>query len=380
MFTFYLSFVRGDIAKIEQESEMDHVIAKPDTKVLVVDDNAGNITVIIGLLARHGIVPQTAGNGAEAVEMIKANKYDLVFMDHMMHEMDGLEATKIIRGMSEEYYEKLPIIALSANAVTGADELFFSSGMNDFIKKPIDIGELNRALFRWLPKEKITDKTSVRGFSVSPEDEVISDKLLEELIKIEDLRVRDGLAHVDGDKKLYIDILWQFCMNAEKEEISLKTYAKKGYWRDYAVRIHGLKTVFANIGNQFLSNWARSLEDAAVRGNVDKCISETGYFCDTMKQFHTKLQKTELMNYIVSKKNKQKISPQDLKNNLEKLLLACNNFQAEEADPIAKELLNVTFNKSVDELLEKLHDSVLTFDYDKTAEIINELIKSLQST
>ncbi|MCL2147071.1 MAG: ATP-binding protein [Synergistaceae bacterium] len=372
-FTFYLPLISGDITKVEQESSVERVIAKADTKVLAVDDNSGNITVIIGLLGRHGIVPQTASNGVEAIEMIKANKYDLVFMDYMMPEMDGVEATKIIRMLNDDYYKKLPIIALSANAVAGAKELFFNSGMNDCVLKPINTGDLNRALIRWLPKEKIAEQASEMNIVEPVEDDVISDNLLEELIRIPDLSVSDGLALVSGNKKLYIDLLWQFCMNAEKEINALRLYAKKGHWRDYAVRIHGLKTVFANIGNQFMSDWAYSLELAAVRGNVDKCNNETNYFCVTMKKFLLELQQTELMKYFESLEHKEKITSEELKDALEQLLLACNNFQAEVAEPLAKELLNVTVNKRVDALLAKLHDSVHTFDYDETAEIIEKL-------
>ena len=377
-FTFYLPLISGDITKVQQASYMERVIAKPDTKVLVVDDNSGNITVIIGLLARHGIIPQTANTGVEAIEMIKANKYDLVFMDHMMPEMDGVEATIIIRKLNEEYYKNLPIIALSANAVSGAKELFYSSGMNDFVLKPINVNDLNRALSLWLPKEKIAEHISDKENLESIEDEIISDRMLEELIKISDLSVTDGLSHVNGNKKLYIDVLWQFCMNAEKEINALRLYAKKGHWRDYAVKIHGLKTVFANIGNQFMSDWASSLEIAAIRGNVDKCKNETNYFCVTMKKFHMRLLQTELMEYFVSLGDKEIISSQDLKDKLEQLLLACNNFQAEVAEPLAKELLNVTYNKKIDATLAKLHDSVHTFDYDETAEIIDKLIKLLK--
>jgi PAS domain S-box-containing protein len=380
VFTLSLPLIMGDREKIERKSEIANVIAKPDTKVLVADDNAGNITVIIGLLARHGIVPQTAINGIEAVEMVKTNEYDLVFMDHMMAEMDGVEATRIIRSLDGEYYSNLPIIALSANAVTGAKNLFFSSGMNDFVMKPIDIHDLNRALLRWLPKDKIAEQESETGNLESPEDDTISDKLLEELIKIKDLKITDGLSHVGGDKKLYIDVLLQFCNSAENEISSLKKYAKNGLWRDYAIRIHGLKSVFANIGNQFMSDWAFSLEEAAVRGNINKCLNETHNFCNTLKQFHTRLLQTDIVNYYVSKSHKMQISNIDLVNKLEQLLLACNDFQAEVAEPIAKELLEVTFNKKVDETLVKLCDSVFSFDYNETAEIVDELMQYLQSS
>ncbi|MCL2623841.1 MAG: PAS domain-containing protein, partial [Planctomycetaceae bacterium] len=260
-FTVLLPLVKGDPEKVELKEEIERVIVKPDTKVLVVDDNAGNITVAIGMLARHGIFPDTANNGRQAVEMIKANKYDLVFMDHMMPVMDGIEATTIIRKMDGDYFRDLPIIALSANAIDTAQEQFMSCGMNDFVSKPIINSELNFAIARWLPPEKIAAQETMREKETSPSSENLSqNKQLQELTKIEDLSLINGLSRVGGDKNLYIEVLRQFCKDAEGDIDALKQFAKQGKWKDYAIRVHGVKSVFATIGNQFMSDWAFRLE------------------------------------------------------------------------------------------------------------------------
>ena len=379
VFSFSFPLIKGDTDKVRYSEKIDHVMTKPDTKVLVVDDNTGNITVAIGLLARHGIIPQTADNGITAIEMVKANKYDLVFMDHMMPEMDGVEATAIIRQLDGEYYKKLPIIALSANAVDGAKELFFSSGMNDFVSKPIIISDLNRALKRWLPNDKIIIQKLEPVTSVVTKDETELNKLLEELVKIKDLSVTDGLSRVNGDKELYLNVLWQFCKSAEDNEKALKRFAKKGMWNDYAVRIHGLKTVFANIGNQFMSDWAFSLEDAIILGDTNKCLNETNYFCSIMMQFYMKLVQTNLMNEIVSRASKTKITFDKLKDKLEELLQACQDFHAESAEAISKELQDATFSAEVDASMMKIHDLVHSYDYDEVVEIVNGLIQRINA-
>ena len=122
----------------------------PNARVLVVDDIDANLKVVKGLMQPYKMQVDLCTSGAEAIEMVKANNYDLVFMDHMMPDMDGVEATKIIR----EIYANLPIIALTANAVSGVKEMFFSNGFNDFLSKPIDTINLNSILEKWLPKEK----------------------------------------------------------------------------------------------------------------------------------------------------------------------------------------------------------------------------------
>jgi signal transduction histidine kinase/CheY-like chemotaxis protein len=128
----------------------------PNARVLVVDDIDVNLEVAEGLMQPYKMQVDLCMSGAKAIEMVKANSYDLVFIDHMMPEMGGVEATKLIREMAKEnpHYANLPIIALTANAVLGVKEMFLANGFNDFLSKPIDIVNLNLILEKWLPKEK----------------------------------------------------------------------------------------------------------------------------------------------------------------------------------------------------------------------------------
>ncbi|MDR2005890.1 MAG: response regulator [Acidaminococcales bacterium] len=155
VFTVLLPLIEGDPDNIDRSNELARVMAKDDATVLVVDDNHINITVALGLLATHNISGNAADSGEQAIEKVKGKQYDIVFMDHMMPGMDGIEATKRIRGIKGEFYKRLPIIALTANAVTGARDTFIESGMNDFISKPIEPAQLNSVLAKWLPPEKI---------------------------------------------------------------------------------------------------------------------------------------------------------------------------------------------------------------------------------
>ncbi|MCL2166828.1 MAG: ATP-binding protein [Clostridiales bacterium] len=377
VFTLTLPLIRGDMNQIEYPEDVERIHAKPDTKVLVVDDNEGNITVAVGLLARYGIYPQTADNGKDAIEMIKDSQYDLVFMDHMMPELDGVEATKIIRKLDGEYFQKLPIIALSANVVAGAKEHFLTNGMNDIVTKPILENELNRALAKWLPKEKLESSAPDGDFSEQTPGDTIDAQMLEELRSIPDLSVLDGLARTAGDKQLYVAVLQQFCKSAERDIDALKRFAANAMWKDYAIRVHALKTVFANIGNQFMSDWASRLESAAAQGDTDKCARETTQFCNSMTLFHNKVRQTELMKDVLTKAEKEPVSAGDLRAKLELLLAGCLDFQAEAAEPVSKELTGLTFDSRVDAALTTIHDLVQSFDYDEAAEAIGALLQTL---
>ena len=130
----------------------------PYARLLVVDDIATNLKVAKGLLAQYQAQVDTCLSGAEAIEMVKQNKYDLILMDHMMPEMDGIEATAAIRAWEQgtRYMQetRIPIVALTANAISGMREMFLEKGFNDFLGKPIDVAQLDEILDRWIPKEK----------------------------------------------------------------------------------------------------------------------------------------------------------------------------------------------------------------------------------
>ena len=143
-------------SRAAQTTEYENFRA-PEAKVLIVDDNLVNRKVAAGLMKPFAMQIDTAKSGEEAIEMVKQKEYDLIFMDHMMPDMDGVEATHVIREMEGEYYQKVPIIALTANAISGVKEMFLAEGMDDFIAKPIDFKELSEKIVHWLPFELLED-------------------------------------------------------------------------------------------------------------------------------------------------------------------------------------------------------------------------------
>jgi CheY-like chemotaxis protein len=146
----------GTESDIKREQPVVYKFVSPDAKVLLVDDIEINLMVAKAMLKGYGIVPDTALNGKEALEMVKNKNYDLVLMDHMMPEMDGVEATQKIRELGNKY-ETLPVVALTANAVSGAESMFLSKGFNGFLSKPMDAQALAASLLKWLPQKLIKE-------------------------------------------------------------------------------------------------------------------------------------------------------------------------------------------------------------------------------
>jgi signal transduction histidine kinase/DNA-binding NarL/FixJ family response regulator len=155
VFTILLPLPAGDPDKVKKAELSGMITVTGHVNVLVVDDNVVNLKVALAYLSKYNIKADTADSGEAALAMIRSKHYDLVFMDHMMPGMDGLETTARIRAMDDEWCQQMPIIAFTANAVAGAREMFLQSGMNDFISKPIDAGALSRALAAWLPPDRV---------------------------------------------------------------------------------------------------------------------------------------------------------------------------------------------------------------------------------
>jgi CheY-like chemotaxis protein len=126
----------------------------PDARVLIVDDVITNLKVAQGLLKAYQMRIDICKNGKTAIAMAKANRYDLIFMDHMMPGMDGIEAASQIRALGGDFFKQIPIVALTANAMAGMKQMFLSKGFNDYLAKPIEISKLNDIIERWIPREK----------------------------------------------------------------------------------------------------------------------------------------------------------------------------------------------------------------------------------
>ncbi|GHU37029.1 hypothetical protein AGMMS50256_34430 [Betaproteobacteria bacterium] len=276
VFTVLLPLVEGNPDNIRQTRSLQRVMALPEVKALVVDDNTTNLTVALGYLLRHGIQADAVDSGAAALKMLQEKQYDLVFMDHMMPDMDGLETTRRIRMLDGERYTKIPIVALSANAIAGARELFLASGMNDFISKPIEPHELNAVLIKWLPPDKLTfpevawdemkerrntdrRRTERRRTEQSSAPARGGEGDSRAVIVIDQ---DAGIARLENDKQLYREILVDFRQEHQGviEEIRNRLTANES---EAARRLaHTLKSTAALIGAERLRQAALAVEMA----------------------------------------------------------------------------------------------------------------------
>ncbi|MDR2258616.1 MAG: response regulator, partial [Treponema sp.] len=269
----------------------------PYAKVLVVDDVATNLDLARGIMKPYGMTVDCAGSGKAAVELIRKGepRYNAVFMDHMMPGMDGIETVRIIRNeIDSEYARTVPIIALTANAIIGNEELFLNNGFQAFLTKPIDIIKLNEAINRWvrdkeIEKELGLDKESLMtegagntGEKTKDHDEAL--QITEELraVRVKGLDMEKGLERFGGDGKSYLNSLRSYVVHTPP---LLAAARNPEPGADYAITVHGIKGSSYGISAELIGQWAEKLEHAAKAGDLTLVEAENDGFIGTVEQF-----------------------------------------------------------------------------------------------
>ncbi|MCL2479702.1 MAG: ATP-binding protein, partial [Treponema sp.] len=248
--------------------------------VLIVDDVESNLFVAKGLMAPYGLAIDTAISGFQAIEKIKSGKrYDIIFMDHMMPKMDGIEATRIIRGLG---YSN-PIVALTANALTGQADIFLANGFDGFISKPIDIRQLNDSL-----NKMIRDK--------QPHHVIEAERKKQEILEIEAEKKKKEIVEKDSGKAQNVsvdpELLKLFVQDADRVISALEAIYQNEFRRNddvqmYIISVHGIKSALANIGEKELSAFALKLEQAGKQSNIDMIKGETPAFLEALRALVT---------------------------------------------------------------------------------------------
>jgi CheY-like chemotaxis protein/HPt (histidine-containing phosphotransfer) domain-containing protein len=246
----------------------------PDGKVLVVDDMQTNIDVVRGLMLVYDITTDGVTGGPDAVELIRSEKqrYDLIFMDHMMPGMDGIEAARAIRALGTEYARTVPIVALTANAVVGNVDIFLQSGINDFLAKPVDIQKLDEILEKWMPREK-----QIKAGQDPGEQEA-----QDQFPPIPGVDVEAGILNTGGTLDGYRRILGIFLQDAEARLPRIQAAREKGDYEQYALLVHAIKGAFRIIGAASAAETAARAEGSARARDAEALDREHGAFAEQL--------------------------------------------------------------------------------------------------
>jgi signal transduction histidine kinase/CheY-like chemotaxis protein/HPt (histidine-containing phosphotransfer) domain-containing protein len=351
------------------ESSTARFIA-PKAKVLVVDDINTNLKVAEGLMLPYKMQIDLCLNGLEAIEAVKEKQYDLVFMDHMMPGMDGIEVTKCIRGLDSQIYRSLPIVALTANAVSGTKEMFLSNGFNDFLTKPIDTIKLNAILEKWLPKEKQKRVEKDAEIIEIRENNSGAD------FEINGVDVKKGIAMTGGMLKRYMQTLAIFHKDCvQKMEEVKKSFEAKDYAL-YTIHIHALKSAAANIGAIELSETAKALEKAGKEEDFAFIKARTDKFLVSLKALLSGVNKVLFEN---SSKQNVSMDVEILRTELNKLKEALCAFDSMSIDEATNALQEFNVSEEIGKNIESILQNTLIGEYDEAVSTIDTMVKGMET-
>ena len=337
----------------------------PNARILVVDDINTNLKVAEGLLKPYGVTVDLCKSGAEAIEAVQKNDYDLVFMDHRMPGMDGMEATQRIRAIADagSRYTALPIIALTANAVSGMRETFLEDGFDDFLSKPIDTNKLGGILEKWLRGKpgKKADTAGQAGEKAPAAD-----------MHVEGLDVEKGLLHAGGEVSLYYETLEVFCGDGDERAELIRACLAAGDLRTYTIHVHALKSALASIGASKLSDAARDLEAAGNSG-------DTGYIERYNENFLGTLAKLvdDIRNLLSAEEPDSRSDREAFAEALDKLKLALEAMDARAIKALG-DILRETAPKEHVEAVKGMMRCILLSEYDEAVNAIEAMLQNLK--
>ena len=306
--------------------------------VLVVDDVQTNLDVVRGMLIPYGLYIDCALNGQQAIDMIRKEspRYNIVFMDHMMHGMDGIETVRIMREeIGTHYARNVPVIALTANAIVGNEKMFLERGFQAFISKPIDIARLDSILRSWIGKKDIYKKNE---HIEEPKENNLPLKNEEALLygmTIEGVNIKKGLEFFSGDEKMFIKVLHSYSVNTRPLLDDLKKYLDNENLSEYGVTVHGIKGSSFGIGAVLAGQYAQRLERMAKERKTDELLAEKNVFYlymeNLLDSIDDSLEKIKLKN----KKPAASVPDPEL---LLELRSACMEFDMGKIDKIMSQL------------------------------------------
>lgn len=266
----------GDLgSRAENKKEIHHIsFIAPEVELLVVDDNEMNIKVVQGLLKGTEISIMSATGGAECLALCSVHKFDLILMDHMMPEMDGVETLQHLRKL--DGYENVPVVILTANAVAGSKERYLTMGFSAYLSKPLDPEALETVLKDVLPTKKWIDLSKSDS---SEEDEDLKEENEEIIQETGDSKslidTQTGLTYCAGSEEMYLEILKTYLSQRDKYMFGMREYYEKKDWDNYAILVHALKSTSLSIGAKELSEEAKQMEMAAKAMNV--AVLDSGF-------------------------------------------------------------------------------------------------------
>ncbi|SOE57550.1 PAS domain-containing protein [Fibrobacter sp. UWT3] len=362
------------------KKEKRKVYFKP-AKILLVEDNLMNQELAVSLLNSVGLTTMIANNGKEALELLKPNSFDLVLMDLQMPVMDGLTATKEIRAKEEEYFKKVPILAMSARAFQKDKEECYDAGMNSYIVKPIDPTLLYEDLAKYLP---IAAEGAVpQNKTVIAEDNQLSEdeaNFVAQFSKVRNFDAAAGLYHANSNKNIYMRILHGFVRDYSGNNFELRKLIETAKFEEATRITHTIKGLCGTIGSSHVQSLGAKVE--ATLSQKQQNFEEYNVFeaalHDLIEDLNVVLNDLDMdQAQLPAQKKEDPQAVEKLKNAIADLKGALDSCSSTQCKRILDTLEGIAFAKDVDALLQKIVNQADDYEFSEAAETLAELEKSV---
>lgn len=376
----------GDFEKQYRESlrsieDYHEKFIAPMGRILIVDDNAMNLAVAQGLLKGTRLQIDVAASGEECLELIKRKTYHLICMDHMMPVMDGVQTLHAIRALEGNPSRDIPVIALTANAVAGARELYLKEGFQDYLTKPIDADKFENMLIEYLP-DNVVYLTNNREVSdeFEPQDAEEFD-IRESQLYLMGFNLRNGLRYMGGDKSLYGKVLHDFHSILQEKETALKDFLQKGDMPGYTIIVHSLKGNARSVGADDLADEAFELEKMAKAGQLEDVTVRSPILFSMMKNMRNSLRvylETEAAEeekaQTEAPDSMERITEEEWVRALQELAARLDDFDGESAAAKLRELKRYERPESDKKMLRLCEKAIKDYAYDIALEVVNAVL------
>ena len=268
---------------LTQRKKYREKFTAPNAKILVVDDTVMNLTVVKGLLKKTKIQIKTAESGYECLDMTAREHFDIIFLDHRMPGLDGIETLHEMRSIRPSPNDNTPVVALTANAISGAREQYLAAGFDSYLTKPVDPSALETLIIKLLPPELVEDASDE---TAEPVEEALN--LPEWLMSINEINAREGVKHC-GSEEDYLAALKVFAEAIESNADEIEKFFRAEDWKNYTTKVHALKSTARVIGAAELSERAKRMEDAGNSGYFEEIAESTAPLLELYRSFAKKL-------------------------------------------------------------------------------------------
>ncbi len=334
----------------------------PHAKILVVDDTPVNLSVIKSLLKRTKIQIDAAGSGDEGIGFYRQKHYDVIFLDHMMPDKDGIETLKEMKEIKDTPNAATPVICLTANAISGMREKYIDAGFDDYLTKPIDPDRLETMLLAYIPKGKIAP--------ASDEDEEDDYFIPDFVFRLEELDVNSGLIHC-GSRESYMVTLKMYADSGYRNADDIEKYWNVRDLKNVTVKVHALKSTSRVIGALEIGDMAAALEKAGEAGDTETLERDLG---DLLAKYRQLLKDLEPLNEMEEKEgddDRPIITKQDMDEAYAALSEFCASFDYDSVVNIVESLEAYRFSEEEATRYDAIKKAVDNFDYDLIPEILS---------